>query len=89
MPLAHCQRKDDATQCKSFFPRSSWVVDRVVALCRGVLGARDVPRAGGRGVTGCFRGPMNEESLDGTLPATFSGSAGLNLNGGPQIPRRV
>eukprot|EP00959_Pyramimonas_sp_CCMP1952_P297457 6222830-Pyramimonas_sp.AAC.1 len=28
VPLAHCQRKDDMTQCKSFFPRTAWLIDR-------------------------------------------------------------
>ena len=69
MPLARCQKKGDVTQCKSFFPRTSWLIDRAVALRQGILGDRDAPRAGRRNATGCLRGPMNEEKLNGTLPA--------------------
>ena len=57
VPLAHCQRKDDMTQCKSFFPRTSWLIDRAVVLCEGFLRKRDMPRAGGRNMTGCLHGP--------------------------------
>ena len=89
MPLAHCQKKDDVTQCKRFFPRASWLIDRAFALRRGILGARDMPRAGRRNVTGCLRGPMNEESLNGTLPAMLSGAAGLNVNRDLHIPHRI
>ena len=89
IPLAHCQKKDDITQCKSFFPRTSWLIDKAVVLCQGFLGARDMPRAGRRNMTGCLRGPMNEDSLNGILPPMLSGTAGFNFNTDLQIPYRI
>ena len=37
-------------------------------------------------MTGCLHGPMNEENLNGTLPAMLSGAVGLNFNSDLQIP---
>ena len=39
-------------------------------------------------MTGCLHGPMNEENLNGTLPAMLSGAVGLNFNSDLQIPYR-
>eukprot|EP00959_Pyramimonas_sp_CCMP1952_P229236 4793102-Pyramimonas_sp.AAC.1 len=47
-----------------------------------------MPRAGRRNMTGCLHGPMNEENLNGALPAMLSGAAGLNFNSDFQIPHR-
>eukprot|EP00959_Pyramimonas_sp_CCMP1952_P309608 6479393-Pyramimonas_sp.AAC.1 len=74
------------TQCKSFFPRTLWLIDRAVVLRRGFSKTRDVPRAGGRNMRGCLYGPMNEDNLNGTSPAMPSGAVGLNFNSDLQIP---
>ena len=89
IPLAHCQKKDDITQCKIFFPRTSWLMDRAVVLRQGILVARVMPRAGRRNVTVCLEGPMHEEILNGTLPPMHSGAAGLNFNAELQIAHRI
>jgi hypothetical protein len=88
MPLRHCQRADDPTQCKSFFPRTTWLVPEPIVLCRGFLEARDMPRSGPRNMIGTLHGPMNDPNLNGTLPALLCGAPGLNFNSDVQLPYR-
>eukprot|EP00973_Karenia_brevis_P032599 4500568-Karenia_brevis.AAC.1 len=48
MPLLHCRRPDDATKCKSNFPRDLWNIDRAIVLCPGLLREMGMPHSGRR-----------------------------------------
>ena len=41
MPLAHCQSADNPAKCKPFFPRTKWLVDKTLVLCKAFLKQRD------------------------------------------------
>jgi hypothetical protein len=36
-PLPGCRRKDKPSVCKADFPRTLWIIDKAVVLCRGLL----------------------------------------------------
>ena len=40
MPLTHCQSSDDSTKCKAGFPRTTWMVDKTLILCKEFLEQR-------------------------------------------------
>jgi hypothetical protein len=37
MPLTHCQSSDNPAKCKAFFPRTKWLVEKTLVLCKGFL----------------------------------------------------
>ena len=86
MPLTHCKRVDDPKKCKADFPRTKWLVDSAVVLCKGLLHRMDMASSGRRSKLGSLHGPMNHESLNGTSPALL---AAQQFNSDVQIPYRV
>ena len=84
-PLAACRRKDNPKQCKSDFPRLSWLVSKPVILCEGLLKQMGLPIRGRRSKLGSMHGPMNNESINGTHPAML---ATQRCNSDVQIPYR-
>ena len=40
MPLNHCQCADDPKKCKAGFPRTTWLVNKTLVLCKGFLKQR-------------------------------------------------
>ena len=80
MPLTHCQCADDPTKCKAGFPRTTWLVDKALVLCRGFLKKRCMPFTGKKNMIGSLHGPMNNENLNGCMPAILAGCPGLNFN---------
>eukprot|EP00973_Karenia_brevis_P023978 3305987-Karenia_brevis.AAC.1 len=88
VPLTHCQSADDPSRCKAFFPRTTWLVDRCVVLCQGLLRARGMPATGKKNLEGSLLGPRNEPMLNGTMPPVLAGCPGLNFNSDLQLPYR-
>ena len=88
MPLTHCQSADNPKKCKFYFPRTTWLVPDTVVLCRGLLKDRKMPWTGKKNMQGMLHGPMNDENLNGCLPAMLAGCPGLNFNNDVQIPFR-
>ena len=84
-PLAACRRKDNPKECKSDFPRWSWLVNMPVVLCEGLLKQMGLPARGKRSKLGSLHGPMNNESINGTHPAML---ACQRCNSDVQIPYR-
>ena len=70
--LAACRRKDNPKECKSEFPRWSWLVDKPIILCEGLLKQMGLPIRGRRFKLGSMHGPMNNESINGTHPAMLA-----------------
>ena len=81
--LVACRRKDNPKECKSEFPRWSWLVDNAVILCEGLLKHMGLPIRGRRSKLGSMHGPMNNESINGTHPAML---ATQRCNSDVQIP---
>ena len=46
VPLAHCKRLDNPDLCKSDFPRTKWLIERPVILCKCLLHEMDMPASG-------------------------------------------
>ena len=84
-PLQACRRKDDPTSCKSNFPRTSWLIDRAVVLCRGLIQKLGMTLTGRQSMLGAMHGPMNEASQNGTHPAML---AVHRFNSDVQLPYR-
>ena len=88
MPLTHCQCSDDSSKCKAGFPRTTWLIDKPVLLCKGFLKKRSMPYSGKKNMVGALHGPMNEENLNGCMSPILAGCPGLNFNNDIQIPYR-
>ena len=86
VPLTHCKRADNPTKCKSDFPRTSWLIDRAVVLCQGLLERMQMAVTGRRSKLGSLHGPMNHENLNGTSSAML---AVQQFNSDVQIPYRL
>jgi hypothetical protein len=43
LPLTHCKRPDNPMKCKGDFPRKSWLIDKAVVLCKGLLDRMGLP----------------------------------------------
>ena len=84
-PLAACRRKDNPKECKSEFPRWTWLVDTAVILCEGLLKQMGLPIRGRRSKLGSLHGPMNNESINGTHPAML---VTQRCNSDVQLPYR-
>ena len=52
MPLTHCQCSDDSSKCKAGFPRTAWLIDKPVVLCKGFLKKRGMPYSGKKNMVG-------------------------------------
>ena len=87
-PLTHCKSADNPLKCKAHFPRTSWLVDDTVVLCRGFLKKRKMPWTGKKNLQGGLHGPMNDENLNACLTPLMAGCPGLNFNNDVQIPYR-
>eukprot|EP00973_Karenia_brevis_P075476 10483079-Karenia_brevis.AAC.1 len=37
VPLMHCRRPDNPNKCKGDFPRTHWLIEKAVVLCRGLM----------------------------------------------------
>jgi len=85
VPLTHCRRPDDPTKCKSDFPRTSWLIEEAVVLCRGLLERMGLASTGRRSKLGSLHGPMNHESLNGSANALL---AVQQFNSDVQLPYR-
>ena len=85
VPLTHCKRKDNPTLCKSEFPRTLWLIDQAVVLCKGLLQKMGMACSGRRSKLGSMHGPMNNEWLNGTSPAML---AVQQFNSDIQLPYR-
>eukprot|EP00973_Karenia_brevis_P088586 12282579-Karenia_brevis.AAC.1 len=75
-------------ECKSFFPRTQWMIDKSIIACQGFLRKRGLPASGKKNLEGSLFGPRNEPMLNGTMPAMLAGCPGLNFNSDLQIPYR-
>ena len=59
MPLTHCQCSDDSSKCKAGFPRTTWLIDKSVVLCKGFLKKRSMPYSEKKkNMVGSLHGPM-------------------------------
>ena len=85
VPLAHCRRADNPKKCKGDFPRTLWIIEKAVVLCRGIMKRMGMPLGGKRNRLGSLHGPRNEESINATHPAL---SALLQTNSDVQLPYR-
>ena len=87
MPLTHCRRPDNPNKCcKSEFPRTSWLIDRAVVLCHGLLSRMGLACAGRRSKLGSLHGPINHEYLNGTSSAMLAAQC---CNSDVQLPYRL
>ena len=84
--LEHCKSKDKKNECKSHFPRTRWLVEKCVVLCKGLLQAMEMPAVGRKNMTGSLHGPMNEANINGTHPAML---ATQQCNSDVQLPYRL
>jgi len=84
--LEHCRRKDKKNECKSFFPRTQWLISSAVVLCTGLLQKMGMPSSGRKNLTGAMHGPMNEANINGTHPAMLVTQA---CNSDVQLPYRL
>ena len=85
VPLTHCRRKDNPKLCKADFPRTSWLINRAVVLCHGIVRRMGMALTGKRSTLGTLHGPMSHESLNGTQPAMI---AAQGCNSDVQLPYR-
>ena len=86
VPLTHCRRKDNPQECKADFPRTKWLIDKPVVLCKCLLDNMGMPSSGRRNKIGSLHGPMNHEWLNGTHPAML---AAHRFNSDVQVPYRL
>ena len=86
MPLMHCRRKDNPKLCKADFPRTRWLCQQAVVLCKGLLADMGMASTGRTSKLCSLHGPMNEENLNGTHPALL---ATLRCNSDVQLPYRL
>ena len=84
-PLTACRRKDNPKLCKGDFPRTTWLIDKAVVLCQGLIRKMNMALTGRRSKLGAFHGPMNQESLNATHPAML---AFQRCNSDVQLPYR-
>ena len=75
-------------EMQSRFPRTTWKVSKIVLLCKGFLKKRKMPHTGKKNLVGSVHGPLNDESLNGFVPALLAGCPSLNFNNDIQIPYR-
>jgi len=68
-PLTACRRKDNPKLCKSDFPRTSWLIEKAVVLCQGLINKMGMALTGRKSKLGAYHGPMNQESQNATHPA--------------------
>ena len=71
-PLTACRRKDNPKLCKGDFPRSTWLIDKAVVLCQGLIRKFNMTLTGRRSKLGALHGPMNQEWLNATHPAMLA-----------------
>jgi hypothetical protein len=69
VPLLHCRRPDNPTQCEGDFPRTMWLIDSAVVLRQGIDQQFGMSLGGRRSKLGSFHGPRNEENLNSAHPA--------------------
>jgi hypothetical protein len=62
-----------------------WLIDSAVVFCQGLIKQMGMALGGRRSKLGSFRGPQNEETLNGTHPATC---AAMQTNSDAQLPYR-
>ena len=84
--LEHCKSKDKKNECKSHFPRTKWLIEQCVVLCKGLLQLMDMPAGGRKNMTGSLHGPMNEPNINGSHPAML---ATQQCNSDVQLPYRL
>lgn len=84
-PLTACRRKDNPKLCKSDFPRTPWLINRAVVLCKALLKKLSMPCGGRRGKLGSLHGPMNHDCINATHPALL---AAQRFNSDVQLPYR-
>ena len=84
--LEHCKSKDKKNECKSHFPRTKWLINKCVVLCKGLLQQMDMPSSGRKNLIGSLHGPMNEANINGTHPAML---ATQHCNSDVQLPYRL
>ena len=84
--LEHCKSKDKKNECKSHFPRTKWLIEQCVVLCKGLLQLMDMPSGGRKNMTGSLHGPMNEPNINGSHPAML---ATQQCNSDVQLPYRL
>ena len=71
-PLAACRSKTNPKECKAYFPRNKWLVEKAVILCQRFLYHMDLALRGRRCQIGSFHGPMNHEWLNATRSAILA-----------------
>ena len=85
--LDHCRGKDrKKNECKSFFPRVSWLIAQPVVLCQGLIKRMGMQLSGRRCALGGLHGPMNTPNLNGSHPAMLAAQA---CNSDVQLPYRL
>ena len=85
VPLTHCRRADNPNKCRADFPRTQWLIDKGVVLCKGIMHRMGMSLGGEKSKLGSLHGPRTEENLNGTHPASC---AFLQTNPDVQVPYR-
>ena len=85
VPLTHCKRPDNPMKCKGDFPRKSWLTDKAVVLCKGLLDRMGLPSCRRRSKLGSLHDPMNHDWLNGTASVLLSVQ---QFNSDVQLPYR-
>ena len=83
--LPGCCRKDKPRECKSLFPRDTWLWKSAVVLCKGFLRMFGMPESGRRNMEGAMHGPANHGMLNATHPGLL---AAQRHNSDVQLPYR-
>ena len=87
IPLRGCQRADKPGECKSDYPRTSWLSQEAIILCPCQLEARGFAQHGRKNRLCSLQGPYGHEYLNGCHPALLGGIRGGNID--VQIPYRL
>ena len=85
VPLTHCRRVDNPNKCRGDFPRTHWLIEKGVVLCKGIMQRMGMSLGGKKNKLGSLHGPRNEENLNGSHPALC---AILQTNSDVQVPYR-
>ena len=84
--LDHCKTKGKENECKSHFPRTTWLIRCAAVMCRGLLQQMGRPCQGRKNMLGSLHGPMNEPNINGSHPAML---ATQQCNSDVQLPYRL
>ena len=87
IPLRGCQRADKPKECKSEFPRTTWLAEQAKVLCPCQLLHHNMPARGRKNRLGSLHGPYTNEWLNPCHPAMLAALRGCNVD--VQVPYRL